>query len=107
MLQGHMAFVRVSSLAKLPSGTTMEVEAAGLTIALCNVDGSIHAIGGICPHQGGPLGHGAMHGEHIVCPWHAWEFSCITGRNDFSPDVGVATYPVRLDGDDILVDTGA
>src|SRR4051812_11875721 len=78
MLQRYMAFVRVSSLAKLPSGATMEVETSGLTIALCNVGGEIHAIGGICPHQGGPLGHGALHGEQIVCPWHAWEFSCIT-----------------------------
>jgi nitrite reductase (NADH) small subunit len=85
----------------------MEVMAGGIPIALCNTGGEIRATGGICPHLGGPLGHGAVNGENIVCPWHGWEFSCFTGRNDFDPDTRIPTYPVRMDGDDILVDLSA
>jgi len=32
----------------------------------------------------------------LVCPWHAWEFDCRTGQNDFDPDVVVEKIPVSL-----------
>jgi nitrite reductase/ring-hydroxylating ferredoxin subunit len=48
-----------------------------------------------------------MNGENVVCPWHAWEFSCKTGENDFDPDTRVRTICVRVEGDDILVDSNA
>jgi nitrite reductase (NADH) small subunit len=102
-----MAFVKVFSLAKLPLDDVVEVMVGATPIALCHTRAGIQAIGGICPHQGGPLGHGAIHDGNVVCPWHAWEFSCESGRNDFDPDTRVPTYPVQLDGDDILVDPGA
>jgi nitrite reductase/ring-hydroxylating ferredoxin subunit len=40
----------------------------------------------------------------VVCPWHAWEWDCQTGANDYDPAQRVATYPVTLDGDDVLVE---
>jgi nitrite reductase/ring-hydroxylating ferredoxin subunit len=102
-----MPFVKVYSLSQLPPGDVTEVMTAGIPIALCNIDGEILALSGICPHHGGPLGQGAINGENVVCPWHAWEFNCRTGRNDYNPDLRIPTYPARLDGDDILVDSGA
>jgi nitrite reductase (NADH) small subunit len=102
-----MAFAKSCSLATLQPGDLTEVMAGEIPIAVCNVAGEIRALGGICPHQGGPLGHGAMNGEYVVCPWHAWEFNSLSGELDFNPDIRVATYPVRVDGDDILVDPGA
>ena len=53
---------------------------------------------------GGPLGEGALHGSTLVCPWHAWEFDCRTGANDFDPDVTVATFPVKIEAGEILID---
>jgi len=99
-----MAFVKVHSLAQLPPGSLTEITAGGVLMALCNFGGEVRAVGGICPHQSAPLGFGAMNGENIVCPWHGWEFSCVTGRNDYDPDTRVATYAVQVSGDDILVD---
>ena len=40
----------------------------------------------------------------LVCPWHAWEFECSTGANDYQPAVKIPTFPVRLAGDDILIE---
>lgn len=102
-----MAFVKVAALSKFPPGSLDEVIAEDTPIALCNVDGDIRAIGGACPHSSGPLGFGALHGGNIVCPWHAWEFDSATGCNDYHPDTCVAVYPVRIEGDDILVDPRA
>jgi nitrite reductase (NADH) small subunit len=107
-----MTFVKVCSLAELPPGTLTEVMICGIPVAVCNValrngGGEIRALEGVCPHHGGPLGQGAMNGGNIVCPWHAWEFDSKTGRNDFDPGVYVRVYPVRIEGDAILVDPGA
>lgn len=70
---------------------------------VCNVNGTLHGISGFCPHVGGPLGQGALHGEIVVCPWHGWEFDCRTGANPNHPSLSVATFPVKADGDDILL----
>ena len=76
----------------------------GKPYAICHVDGEVHALEGTCAHKAGPLGQGALHGHMVVCPWHAWEFDCRTGENDRSPDVKVANVPVKVEGDDILID---
>ena len=102
-----MPFVRVGSLARLGPGEVMEAVVNGRPVAVCNSEGELYAVDGTCPHAGGPLGHGALHGHTLVCPYHAWEFDCRTGENDFDPAVRVAQYPVRTEGDDILVDTDA
>lgn len=99
-----MAFERVASLSELKPGTMTDVEREERMLVVCNVDGEIHAMDGRCPHRDGPLGQGAIHGRMVVCPWHAWEFDCVTGENDYDPRVKQAKFPVRIEGDDILVD---
>ncbi len=99
-----MPFVKAGSLAKLLPGSVMEARIEGKAIAICNSGGSLHALDGTCPHAGGPLGHGALHGTMLVCPFHAWEFDCRTGENDFDARIKQETYAVCVEGDDILVD---
>jgi nitrite reductase/ring-hydroxylating ferredoxin subunit len=103
-----MAFVKVGSLSTLPPGSVMEVHVGDGTYAVCNAGGEIHALDGICPHAGGPLGQGALHGTTLVCPWHAWEFDCrapVTnpGAHDLDGFL-LARFPVKIQGDDILID---
>ena len=102
-----MALVKVGSLAQLPSGSVMEAEVAGSTYAICNVDGELHALDGICPHAGGPLGQGALHGTTLVCPWHGWEYDCRTGINDFDESVKVELFPVKVENGEIFLDLAA
>jgi nitrite reductase/ring-hydroxylating ferredoxin subunit len=97
-----MSFVKVGSLSKLPPGSVMETLVGDGTYAICNAGGEIYALDGICPHSGGPLGQGALHGTTLVCPWHAWEFDC--RDNETGDGFWVAKFPVKTDGDDILID---
>jgi nitrite reductase (NADH) small subunit len=97
-----MAFVKIGSLSKLPPGSVMEALVGDGTYAICNAGGEIYALDGICPHSGGPLGQGALHGTTLVCPWHAWEFDC--RDNEMDGGFLVAKFPVKIDGDDILID---
>src|SRR5207244_1415539 len=50
------------------------------SVAVFHHDGRFRAIGNACNHRGGPLSEGRLHGEFVMCPWHAWEYSVITGK---------------------------
>jgi len=99
-----MPLVKVASLSQLPVNSVKEVSVGNDLYALCNVDGRITALSGTCLHRGGPLGQGTIHGNYVVCPWHAWEWDSQTGANDYDPNEKVATYAVQVNGDDILLD---
>ena len=101
---GCMAFLKLGTMPELPEGSMLEVNLGANCYALCNVEGEVHAIDGLCLHRGGPLAQGALHGTKVVCPWHAWEWDCRTGANSYNPDQKVATYAVKIDGEDVLVD---
>jgi len=95
---------RVGSLSGLPPGTTREVVHSGRTYVLCNADGAVTALDGVCPHRGGPLGFGHLVDGRVVCPWHLWEFDCHTGEYDYNRSCKLGTYAVEVEGDDIFAD---
>jgi nitrite reductase/ring-hydroxylating ferredoxin subunit len=95
--------VDVATLSDLPPGACLSVEASGVLIALFNVEGRIFATANTCPHAGGPLGEGLLHGEVVECPWHGWRFNVRTGVRPENPDFTVPTYEVQIEGDRIRV----
>lgn len=99
-----MAWVRVASLTTLTPGSVSEFVIGEDSYAICNVAGQVTALGGICPHAGGPLGQGMLSGDNVVCPWHSWEYNCHTGVNDYDDTVKVETYEVKTEGDEIFAD---
>jgi nitrite reductase/ring-hydroxylating ferredoxin subunit/multimeric flavodoxin WrbA len=70
-------------------------------IAIFLFDGQLRAISDICNHRGGPLSEGRLHGEFVMCPWHAWEYSVVTGKGPEGYDeeqVPVYRLDLRSDG---------
>ncbi|MEO7649776.1 MAG: Rieske (2Fe-2S) protein [Bryobacteraceae bacterium] len=98
-----MPWVRIGSLPELPPGSLAEATIREERYAVCNVGGTLHAVSGVCPHRGGPLGQGALNGSNITCPWHAWEFDCRTGEYDIDPAKKIATYEVKVQDDDVFL----
>lgn len=101
---GYMPLIKVARLSALPAESVTEVMVDGQPYAICNVGGSVRALSGVCLHRGGPLGQGQIHEGCVVCPYHLWEFDCATGEYDYDPAKRVPTFPVRVEGDDILVE---
>jgi nitrite reductase (NADH) small subunit len=99
-----MAFEKVATLVELPENSVLEVTVRGEYYAICNAGGLISALSGVCPHAGGPLGQGQINDGRVVCPFHAWEFDCATGQNDFDPETRVPSYEVKVEGGDIFAD---
>jgi nitrite reductase (NADH) small subunit len=98
-----VTFIAVGKVSALPPDSVIEAMVGVQPYAICNVGGAITALNGICIHRGGPLGQGQIHDGSLVCPYHMWEFDCRTGANRFDPTQGVATYEVKIEGDDILL----
>ena len=68
-------------------------------------DDRVFAIDDQCPHKGGPLSQGIVHGAQVTCPLHNWVFSLETGVAQGADEGAVRTYPLRLHQDRILIDT--
>jgi nitrite reductase (NADH) small subunit len=99
-----MSWTRIAGISEARPGEVMEALHEGEAYAVCNVSGEIRVLSGVCPHAGGPLGNGALDGGTITCPFHGWEFDSATGVCLMDDSVTVPTYPVRVEGDQILAD---
>jgi len=100
--------IAVAKTSEVPVGEARTFEVEGLSIALCNVGGTFHAIDDVCTHDDGPLGSGRLHGTAIECPRHGARFDVRTGEVLRMPAaVPIRVYPVRVEGDEILVEVEA
>jgi nitrite reductase/ring-hydroxylating ferredoxin subunit len=100
-----MPLVKVADVRQVPRGTGKVVEAGGKVLALFNLNGTFYALDNRCTHVGGPLGQGAVMGNQVTCPWHGSIFNIITGEVLGPPARRpVATYPVRLEKDEVWVE---
>ena len=96
-------FVAVIALNRLPPGQATTVSVAGKNFALFNVDGIIYAMDDGCLHSGASLGCGKFEGKVVTCRAHGWRYNVTTGCNVNVPDYGVKTYPVKIEGEKILI----
>ena len=64
----------------------------------------VFALDDRCPHQGGPLSQGIVHGKAVTCPLHNWVISLETGLAQGADEGEVRTFPVRAEGGRILVE---
>jgi nitrite reductase (NADH) small subunit len=98
-------WVRLCGVSEAPvAGKVMEAEVEGVGVCLANVNGELSALDNWCPHRRGPLGQGWVEGEAVVCPWHSWTFNVKTGVAEFPENEWVEVFPVRIEGEDVLVD---
>ncbi len=63
----------------------------------------VFAASNACPHKGGPLSEGIVHGQKVTCPLHNWVFDLNTGEAQ-GEDARIMTYPVRIEAGRILLD---
>lgn len=94
----------VAKIGEVPNFGKKVVSIAGREILLVNVKGKIYAVENDCPHQGSPMNAAVVKDGYISCPRHGYRFSLADGRCAEHPEFVLATFPVQLSGDDILVD---
>ena len=96
-------FVKVASTSDLKPGENKVVNVNDTEVGLFNIDGEFFAISNVCLHRGGPLGEGFLEGDVVTCPWHGWRYNVRTGENAMIPTTKVASYQVKVEGNDVFV----
>jgi len=95
-------WIEVGRLEDIPPLGARVVSAPEGDIAVFrNADDEVFALLDKCPHKGGPLSQGIVHGRQVTCPLHNWRMQLDRGEA-VAPDQGCApVYPVRV-VDDVL-----
>ncbi len=100
MSSWHRIGTKEELLARTPFSTKVERH----QIAVFFYEGSLRAISNSCNHKGGPLCEGRLNGEYVVCPWHGWEYSVVTGKGPPGyGDDAAAVYAVEERSDGVYV----
>lgn len=71
------------------------------------MEDQVFAIDDQCPHKGGPLSQGIVHGAQVTCPLHNWVFSLESGEAQGADEGSVATHPLRVEDGRILLQVAA
>jgi len=96
--------VKLGRKDELEPGRFRCIAIEGQRILLYNIGGSFYATSAACAHLGGPLDEGLFEESVVTCPWHGWQFDVRTGKSIYDPGRRLATYPVSVVGDDVLVE---
>ena len=96
-------FHPVCRVGDVPEGEGKAVRVSNKLIAVFCQDGQLYAIDDMCPHMGASLAGGHVENGIVTCPWHAWRFRVTDGTWADNPRVKIGSYPVRVEGDDVLV----
>lgn len=97
-------WIEVGSLNDIPKQGARVVRTDKGDIAVFRTaDDEVFALRDKCPHKGGPLSQGIVHGKRVACPLHDWKIHLDSG-NAVAPDEGcAASYPVKMEGESIML----
>jgi nitrite reductase/ring-hydroxylating ferredoxin subunit len=86
-------------------GEARKIEAAGLTLAVYNLDGEFRITDDACTHGPGSLSEGFIDGDVVECPFHQGRFDIRTGEVVGPPCmVPVKTYKTRVEDGCVYVE---
>ncbi|MCF6210854.1 MAG: nitrite reductase small subunit NirD [Gammaproteobacteria bacterium] len=97
-------WIEVGSVEDIPKLGARVVKTAEGDIGIFRTsDDKIFALRDSCPHEGGPLSQGIVHGDKVTCPLHSWNIELATGEA-VAPDEGcAATYPVKVESGKVFL----
>lgn len=100
-----MSWLDIGALEDIPQRGARVIKTAHGCVAVFRTgDDQVFAIDDRCPHKGGPLSEGIVHGHAVTCPLHNWVFSLETGLAQGADEGAVNTYSARVEGGRILLD---
>jgi nitrite reductase (NADH) small subunit len=100
-----MSWIDIGALGDIPrQGARVVKTAQGCVAVFRTADDQVFALDDRCPHKGGPLSEGIVHGNAVTCPLHSWVFSLETGMAEGADEGAVNSHPARVEAGRILLD---
>lgn len=98
-------WIEIGALDDVPRrGARCITTPAGRIAVFRTADDRVFAIDDRCPHRGGPLSQGIVHGAQVTCPLHNWVLSLETGLAQGADEGAVRTYPLRSENGRLFID---
>ncbi|MEM8958214.1 MAG: nitrite reductase small subunit NirD [Pseudomonadota bacterium] len=98
-------WIDIGALDDIPvRGARVVKSAAGCVAVFRTGTDEVFALDDRCPHRGGPLSEGIVHGRSVTCPLHNWVFAFETGEAQGADEGRVTTYAVRIESGRLLLD---
>jgi len=103
-MEATLVWTRVCRFDELtPLGARVVKSVHGNIAVFRNADDEVFALRDKCPHKGGPLSQGIVHGRKVTCPLHNWNIGLDDG-NAVAPDTGCAqSFAVKVDGGEVYL----
>lgn len=99
-----MNWIAIGSISDIPSrGARCVTTPHGRIGVFRTVDDEVFAIEDRCPHKGGPLSQGIVHGAAVTCPMHNWTIALETGQATGADEGSVKTFPVKVEHGQIYI----
>jgi nitrite reductase (NADH) small subunit len=99
------AMIDIAALDDIPrQGARVVKTQAGCVAIFRTATDEVFALEDRCPHKGGPLSEGIVHGTSVTCPLHAWVFDLNTGAAQGADEGLVRTFPARTEGGRVFLD---
>ena len=100
-----MSWIDIGALEEIPVRGARKVKTPVGCVAVFRTDqGTVFATSNRCPHKGGPLDEGIVHGTKVTCPLHNWVFDLETGAAQGADDGQIETYPAKVERGRVLLD---
>jgi toluene monooxygenase system ferredoxin subunit len=100
-----MAWKRLCAVADLTESSITRLEIDGISLVATKLDGEVFAYPPLCPHMAEPLHlSGICDGSVMTCTKHLWQWDMKTGTEQGMAEKPLLLYPVRREGDDVLID---
>ena len=98
-------WTEIVKLKDIPKLGSRVVATETMTIAVFRTStDEVFAIRDACPHKGGPLSQGIVHGTSVTCPLHNWKVDLASGEA-LGPDEGCTNvFPVKVEDGKVYID---
>lgn len=106
-----MVIVKVAKVTDIPPGKMKSIRASKTRVLIVNVAGKFYGVQSVCTHYANPLFEGKLKGKELWCSNHFAKFDVTNGKvlegpigTDYLKIDPLRTYPVKVLGDDVVVD---
>ena len=101
-------WIKICALTDIPVLGARVVKLGAETIAVFrNASDEVFALHDRCPHKGGPLSQGIVHGRSVTCPMHGWKIGLDSGCAE-APDEGRTPCPaVKVEAGEVYLQAAA
>jgi nitrite reductase (NADH) small subunit len=100
-----MSWLDIGALDDIPlRGARLVKTLHGCVAVFRTHDDQVFALDDRCPHKGGPLSEGIVHGHAVTCPLHGMVIGMQDGQAIGADQGTVATYPARVEAGRVLLD---